>query len=86
MLIKSNNSLDILKEEVEIDLNKRFVTLAKPLNMDFLLNQLDPIVLEGEYIMQELEIDSLQGVPTKRKLYLMVEFTVKGFEFQSDIV
>jgi hypothetical protein len=86
MLTKTKNSLDTLTEEIEIDLNKRFVVLAKPLNMDFLLNQINPIVLDGEYIHQILEIDSLQGVSTGRKLYLMVEYTEKGFEFQSDIV
>jgi tRNA uridine 5-carbamoylmethylation protein Kti12 len=80
MLTKSKNSIDSLIEKIEIDLNKRFVTLAKPLELGFLVKQ------EGEYKQFILEIEKLQGVATNRKLYLIVEYTESEFEFQSDIV
>jgi tRNA uridine 5-carbamoylmethylation protein Kti12 len=80
MLTKSKNSIDSLIEKIEIDLNKRFVTLAKPLELGFLVKQ------EGEYRQYILEIEKLQGVATDRRVHLMVEHTEGEFEFQSDIV
>ena len=80
VLTKSKKSLDSLKEEIESDLNKRFVVLAKPLNIGFCVKQ------DGSYKQLVRSIKSIQSAPTQRSLSLLIEYTEQGFVFQSDIL